>query len=745
LKLFRKVITFILKFRITISIALFSLCAYALFLIFTQLKVDNSLTIWFLEDDKEYLEYLDFQKEQGSDEIIVVMIATENAFSKKHIKTLNSLHQKIDSIKKVNATFSLVKAQYPIFANNKMYLKNVINDKRSERAITNLLKKLPAIRDNLLAENNTKSFFYIQLKSFAEIEENREELLLKIRTTIDSELKDYKITGSPILVQEINNSVAKETLTFAIVTGLIIVLLLLIVLPKINYLPIALAVVVIPITLLFGLHVALGYKLNMISMLIPTILMVYSVSDIIHIINIHYLHVQKYPNQTINEQIIEALYKSLKPCFYTTITTVIGYLALHLSPLPVFKTTGIFSFIGLVIAFVSSYIIAAIGFRILILNRAKKANSYSFNWIDIDLIILKINYVTTHYKKTILIVSSVLFFIGISSVFFIKVNSYSVDLLHKGKAKEDLRDIEKTLKGAFRLSLDISSDDKSSLIDNKTLQLIEKFQTELQQNKELSTSISIIDFKKFIEKRYGIRGSIRNNKIDYSEADKNQFFKLISDDLSRISINVNAISLGSHDLKILLNKIKQSFALVFKNSSNISLKINGSPPLYIQLHDYILITQFRSFSTAFIFSFLILFFFIKKLRTSFLALLPNLLPLLFTAIIMVIFDIPLEASNAMIAPIMLGIAMDDTIHLIHRYKEFKAQGFSVNESMDKAMLYTGRALISTTITLVLGFSVLLFSQLTNMQEFGFLCAVTILFALIADGFILPALIKTFDK
>jgi len=111
----------------------------------------------------------------------------------------------------------------------------------------------------------------------------------------------------------------------------------------------------------------------------------------------------------------------------------------------------------------------------------------------------------------------------------------------------------------------------------------------------------------------------------------------------------------------------------------------------------------------------------------------------------VIFDIPLEASNAMIAPIMLGIAMDDTIHLIHRYKEFKSQGFSINESMDKAMLYTGRALISTTITLVLGFSVLLFSRLTNMQEFGFLCAITILFALIADGFILPALIKTFDK
>ncbi|MCF6280286.1 MAG: MMPL family transporter [Flavobacteriaceae bacterium] len=442
---FRKLINFILKFRLVIGIAFFSLCAYSIFLIFSQLKVDNSLSIWFLEDDKEYLEYLEFQKEQGSDEIIVVMISTENAFSKKHIKTLNNLHQKIDSIENINATFSLAKAKYPIFANNKMYLKNVITDKRSERAITNLLKKLPAIRDNLLADNNTKSFFFIQLKSFSEIEENRDELLLKIKTVINSELNDYKITGSPILVEEINKSVAKETLIFAIVTGLIIILLLLIVLPKISYLPIALAVVVVPITLLFGLYVALGYKLNMISMLIPTILMVYSVSDIIHIINIHYLHVQKHPNQTINEQIIEALYKSLKPCFYTTITTIIGYLALYISPLPVFKTTGIFSFIGLLIAFISAYIIAAIGFRFLIFNHIKKTKPFSFNWIDVDAIIHRINHTTTHYKKTILITASLLFFIGVSSIFFIDVNSYSLNLLHNGKAKEDLKEIEKTL------------------------------------------------------------------------------------------------------------------------------------------------------------------------------------------------------------------------------------------------------------------------------------------------------------
>ena len=186
MKYFQKIIEFILKFRIAISFFIFALCMYSSWLIFTQLKVDNSLTIWFLENDPPYQEYIEFQEEQGSDEIIVVMIPTENAYSKSHLNKLNNLHSKIDSVENVNTTFSLVKAQYPIFANNKMYLRNIITEKRSDKAIDNLLKKLPAIRDNLLANNNTQSFFYIQLKSFSAVEKNKDHLLLEIRTAIDS-------------------------------------------------------------------------------------------------------------------------------------------------------------------------------------------------------------------------------------------------------------------------------------------------------------------------------------------------------------------------------------------------------------------------------------------------------------------------------------------------------------------------------------------------------------------------------
>jgi predicted RND superfamily exporter protein len=110
---------------------------------------------------------------------------------------------------------------------------------------------------------------------------------------------------------------------------------------------------------------------------------------------------------------------------------------------------------------------------------------------------------------------------------------------------------------------------------------------------------------------------------------------------------------------------------------------------------------------------------------------------------MVLLGIPLEASNAMLAPIMLGVAMDDTIHLLHKFKAFKQEGYSTTESMNLATLYTGGALLNTTIALVCGFLIVGWSEVVSISTFGLLCAFTVGAALFADLIFLPALVKRF--
>ena len=133
------------------------------------------------------------------------------------------------------------------------------------------------------------------------------------------------------------------------------------------------------------------------------------------------------------------------------------------------------------------------------------------------------------------------------------------------------------------------------------------------------------------------------------------------------------------------------------------------------------------------------------MRTTILVLIPNVLPLAILAIFMSLLDIPLDVSTAMITPIMLGIAMDDTIHLVHKYRKSKRVQGTVEVRMNNAMHYTGSALLSTTIALVGGFLIIASSATPSVRDFGALCAITVAIALITDIFYLPALLKKFDR
>ena len=113
--------------------------------------------------------------------------------------------------------------------------------------------------------------------------------------------------------------------------------------------------------------------------------------------------------------------------------------------------------------------------------------------------------------------------------------------------------------------------------------------------------------------------------------------------------------------------IDQRFAEHFDLSA-YTLKVNGFAAVYTQLNRFIVNTQLNSFLAAFFAAFLCLFLFVKRSRIALLVLLPNLIPLALLVLVMVLWDIPLGVTTAMITPIMIGIAMDDTIHLMYNYK-----------------------------------------------------------------------------
>jgi len=136
---------------------------------------------------------------------------------------------------------------------------------------------------------------------------------------------------------------------------------------------------------------------------------------------------------------------------------------------------------------------------------------------------------------------------------------------------------------------------------------------------------------------------------------------------------------------------------------------------------------------------------IGSIKIGLISMIPNLLPIVFLSTIMVIFKMPLDMFTLLIGAIALGLAVDDTVHFMHNFRRYELQYNDVNKAVRLTLMGTGRAITLTSIVLALGFLVLTFSQMNNMFDFGVLTASAILVALLADFFLMPAIMKLIIK
>jgi predicted RND superfamily exporter protein len=427
----------------------------------------------------------------------------------------------------------------------------------------------------------------------------------------------------------------------------------------------------------------------------------------------------------------------------------VGYFALYLSPLPAFKNMGIFTCIGLVLTFILVYIITIIGFSFMPLNFSEAKPVLSLKTYSQSKAIDGLNGFTTRYKNSIITVFTLVLVFGLFSIANIKVDTDSLNLLAEGSAKEDLRLVESKLNSSSRLQLNITSIN-GTMLESEALEQLEKLQEKLEKNRLMTSPVSVVNMKQFLEKRSPVlfQSNISKETIEQTmnaiNAGGDDFFTLFSDDFKTAGMTLGVKEIKTSELETALSDIKRDFETVF-DTAKYELKINGFSVVFSQLNDFILETQLKSFFAAFFVAFLCLLFFIKNLKITILVLIPNILPLAILAIFMSVLNIPLDVSTAMITPIMLGIAMDDTIHLVYKYRRSKTVKGTSETRIDNAMHYTGSALFSTTIALVAGFLIIASSAVPSVRDFGLLCAVTVAIALITDIFYLPALLKRFDK
>lgn len=747
-KVFRGIIDRVLRARFYLSIALAALFIFSGYQL-TKVKLDNAISIWFVDNDPTYKSYVDFQERYGSDEIIVASIPIDfNDFSSIK-EPLKALQDRLENKISIERTFSLLDATYPLLVGETFVETKLYDPARSGLAQLKLFGQLADLSSQLITSDQKNTFLYIQLRPSSAIEQQRSVTIAEVLAEIKGSFPEALISGPPVLNESYNEGLFFEATLFGGLSFLVIVLLLLRLLPRRKFLGIALVAIILPTVYLFGFIGFLGIPLNMVSALIPTLLLVYALSDTVHILNALDRAIASNPSVTHSELLYRAFRSSLVPCGLTTLTTLAGYIALYFSDLPALKAMGLFASLGILFAFVIAYLVVIIGFSFFKLSElhstADKPVKNQNSFAAVTRVILAVSHLSKLRVSALTIVALAL---SLLVATWVTVDTDSADLLSEGAIKKELITLEQQLGGSFRLQLDLKSTANGSILNEANIERLTEFTYRLRQHKQIASVLSIETFIRFARERYP---QLRFRSADFLEKDlrfirelesQQSFFSFIDLDRNVLSVTLSFPQLSSADISALLADINREFEAVFEGAE-VEMKINGFATVFAKLNQFVVESQLYSFAFALLGIGLFLIAYLRSFKRAIVIIIPNLIPIFAVLAFMATFDIPLGVTTAMIAPIVLGIAMDDSLHLLYHFRKSITSGYSVSEALNHAVSYTTTALVVSSVSLSAGFMIITFSATPAVADFGLLCVFAVLVALIADLLLLPALIRRF--
>lgn len=514
------------------------------------------------------------------------------------------------------------------------------------------------------------------------------------------------------------------------------------------------------------------FQTTITTMLVLTVMLVLAVgiADTIHIMS-GYLF---FRNEGIShkEALDSAYLKAGLPCLLTTVTTMAGMLALSYTPILHIKVFGYMSAAGVGFAYIFTIYLLPLLMDLWTPVPRKKRNKKIvkpslFRRILPDfagIIQRLLDHIIPMVRKNPSIY--IILFLGIFILCVyggtkVKVDSNIIETTKPGSSLRRIYEVvDKNMMGTQNLEIFINMGSENALKDPKVLFAIEEIQNKIEgKYKHLvvktSSLVNIVkDAYKVLnedrEEMYKIPNdpkTLGQTLFLFNNANTRDRRKMVSDDYSKSHISVQLYNSGSYEytafFKDVQEDIKVSFKPLEKKYPEKVVTVTGGLALMMELTDYISWAQVKSLGLAIAIISVLLIFLFGSLRVGFLSVIPNLIPATMTFGLLGLFDIPLDSDTLIIAPVIIGIAVDDTIHFLTHYRAEVIKDGDIIKALENTVKEVGQAITFTTLILGIGFFIMSFSTNMSLVKMGTFGSLAIFTALFCDLFMLPALILVF--
>jgi len=682
----------------------------------------------------------------GSSDMMVVLYRADDILNPATLTRIEKTVNRIRQVKGVDRTNSLFDAKDIRGDDGAMIVSPAVEQiPKDTEGLESLRKRLTG---NEMVYGKVLSPDYRMTAIFISLNKNTENNVLvpEIKKLVNNEPGNEEVFfgGMPVLKASIAGEISRDmSILMPAALGLMIVMLLL-AFRQVKGVVLPFAVVAMSIIVTMGLMPLLGWKVTIIAILLPVMLIAIANDYGIHLIAM-YQELNAEGKILNRSKLVRTIVKRLsRPVLLTGLTTVAGVLGLLSHILVPARQLGILAAVGIAFALMMSlFFIPAI---LLLLKVPPKTRAKGKGGKHVlEVFLARMGRGIVRHPRRVLAVTAVVILIAAGGLFLVRVDANIENFFPKNHPVRKSADLlNQHFGGAEDLSIWFTGDIK----DPRLLHRMEKYGNALKKDPHIGNVVSITDAIHEMSKALNDPGDPHYDRIPDSRdaiaqyfvlysmsGDPGDFEQLVDFDYRNAQMLVR-INDGSTNV---INGVVDKINNMVKNDPAFS-GIGGYGYINARLSQLIITGQMRSLLAAILVVSILVMLIFRSVPSGLFVSVPLVAAVIILFGLMGYAGISLDVATAMLSSIMIGVGVDYTIHYIWRYREERRAGYESGDAVYRALTTTGRGIVFNALSVIVGFSALLISSFTPIRFFGFLVVVSITACLIGALVVIPALI-----
>ncbi len=776
---------FVIKYRLYLLIGLFA--ATGLMGYFAaQVKLSYEFAKAIPVDNAKYKTYLDFKKKFGDDgNLLVVGIQTDKLFNLDVFKAYATLNRQLKNVADVEDVLSIPTAVMlrKDSLNQKFSAEKIFGDSiHTQAALDSAVKvfyNLPFYRTLLYNRDSIPAYLMgvrINKDSLNSPKRTRivADISAAVKTFETQTQTEAHLSGLPLIRTVVADRIQQEMKFFLLGSLLLSSLILLLFFRSVNTTLLSLLVVIFGVIWSVGIMFLCGYKISLLTALIPSLVVVIGIPNCIYFINKYHTSYLRRISTTLNapesglsttlktDALVEMVSKMGVVTLFCNITAAIGFAVFALTKSAVLKEFGVVAGISIMVIFLISFILLPAVLSYLPVPKPSQTKYLNNRWLTY--ILVTIERWVLHQKKFVYGITLVVLVFAVIGITRLKSVAFIVDDLPKtDKIYTDLKFFETNFKGIMPLEIMIDTKKPNGLRRPGVFERVDSLSSYIAALPETNRPLSIAEGFKFFYQAFSESDStayvfpnqkvveelLRKMKSGNDSTKKDNVSKMLLSfmDSGRQTtrISVSMADIGTKRLPMLIDSIEKRINELF-DTANYKVQVTGTSITFLEGSRFIINGLKESVFWAFLLIAFCMLYLFRSVRILLCSLIPNLIPLVITAGIMGWLGVPLKPSTVLIFSVALGIAIDITIRFLVNYKqELPVFNNDVTATVSATIKNTGLSIVYTSLVLIAGFIIFCGSSFGGTKALGWLTSVTLLVATLTNLVLLPVLLLLTQK